>query len=55
MTTKAEPIDMSPRAIERRLDDVRALYRLTRSLGSARVLGPIEPARASEQRRRDPR
>ena len=36
-------IDMSPAAIARRLDEVRALYRLTKSLGQARIIGPIEP------------
>jgi hypothetical protein len=36
-------IDMSPKAIELRLDEVRALYRLTTSLARARIIGPLVP------------
>jgi hypothetical protein len=39
MTAKRE-IDMSPEAIERRLEDVRALYRLCMSLAKAKIIGP---------------
>jgi hypothetical protein len=38
-------IDMSPKAIELRLDDVRALYRLTTSLARARIVGPLVPTK----------
>ena len=44
MKTKAE-IDMSSNAIARRLDEVRALFRLTTSLSQARIVGPIEPVK----------
>jgi hypothetical protein len=42
MKSKPEA-DMSATAIARRLDEVRALYRLTMSLARARIIGPIEP------------
>ena len=39
---KAEPIDMSPDAIDRRLQEVRSLNRLCRYLGQFRMIGPGE-------------
>jgi hypothetical protein len=36
-------VDMSPEAVARRLAILASLYRLGRSLGTARVLGPVEP------------
>ena len=42
MKTKDDTIDMSPQAIARRLDEVRALYLLTMSLGRCRIIGPAE-------------
>jgi hypothetical protein len=39
MTNKREPIDMSPVALARRLEQVRALYKLMVYLGQARIEG----------------
>jgi hypothetical protein len=55
MKTKAEAVDMSAEAIATRLDEVRALYRLTVSLGKARILGPVDATRATDYRGRAPR
>ena len=42
MTTKTpEPVDMSPPAVARRLDEVRALCRLVRYLGRFRPDAPV--------------
>ncbi|MBA3459938.1 MAG: hypothetical protein H0T46_08250 [Deltaproteobacteria bacterium] len=47
MTTKADSIDMSEEAINRRLEQVRALYKLMVSLRQVRV----EDARPIELKR----
>ena len=46
MTTPTDTIDMSPAAIARRLEQVRALYKLMLHLGRAR---PAETARAPRE------
>lgn len=49
MTTNlAEPVDMSEAAILRRLEQVRALYKLTRYL---RQFRPAAPSQADSERR----
>jgi hypothetical protein len=46
-TTKSEAIDMSATAIARRLEQVRALYKLMVSLRRIRVDGtPADPVRS---------
>lgn len=45
MSTKPDPIDMSPDAIARRLETVRQLYRLWLSLADVRLIGPVEELR----------
>lgn len=48
--TKDEPVDMSPRAVARRLDEVRDLFRLTEYLAGFRPVEretePLEPEHA---------
>lgn len=34
-------VDMSPRAVEGRIEDMRQLYRLMLSLRTVRLLGPL--------------
>jgi hypothetical protein len=41
-----DPVDMSPAAIARRLEILASLYRLARSLATARVIGPVESTAA---------
>ena len=43
MTTADHGVDMSAEAVAQRLEEVRALYKLTSSLGEAEVLGRVEP------------
>jgi len=38
-------IDMSPDALGRRLEEIRALYRLMMHLRQARLVGPVAPTR----------
>jgi len=38
----ADPVDMSPQAVARRLRILASLYRLARSLKHARIIGPAE-------------
>ena len=40
-------VDMSPEGVARRLEELGQLYRLARSLGAARRLGPAVPARSA--------
>jgi hypothetical protein len=40
MTKRDREIDMSPEAVARRLDEVRALYRLMRYLGRFKAIEP---------------
>jgi hypothetical protein len=48
MTSKnSETVDMSARAIAARLDKVRSLYLLCRSLRQAAIAAPMEPASKS--------
>jgi hypothetical protein len=47
---KRPEIDTSPDAIARRLEEVRSLYRLTMSLGRARVIGAQESEGDGEAR-----
>jgi hypothetical protein len=48
---KADQVDMSPRAIARRLDEMRALYDLMRYLGKFRPLvEAAEQARKANKR-----
>ena len=44
MTKTPEPVDMSPRAVARRLDEVRALCRLVRYLGQFQPDGVAKAA-----------
>jgi hypothetical protein len=49
MTMKAEPVDMSPRAIAQRLDKMRALYELMKYLAQFKPLvDEAEKARRSK-------
>ena len=41
MTTRADLIDMSPSGLAARLEQVRALYKLMRYLGAARIIGAV--------------
>jgi len=41
MIEKPSPVDMSPSAIEGRIEDLRQLYRLMLSLKEIRILGPL--------------
>lgn len=46
MTTKPrDPVDMSPEAIARRLEDVRQLYRLMVATRRFELVGPVVPAK----------
>jgi hypothetical protein len=51
----ADPVDMSPAAVARRLQILASLYRLARSLSSARIIGPVETSdvREVDRARRD--
>jgi hypothetical protein len=40
LTTKAEQLDLSPDVVARRLEQVRALYKLMLSLRQARFVDP---------------
>lgn len=42
MTRKPEPVDMSPQAIDNRLEDLRQLYRLMLSFAEIKLVGPVE-------------
>ena len=42
MTRKPDPVDMSPKAIDNRLEDLRQLYRLMLSLAEIKLVGPVE-------------
>jgi predicted component of type VI protein secretion system len=52
MTKTAELDDLSPAAVSARLEELRALYRLTMSLTRARILGPAEAAPEVRRTRR---
>ena len=42
MADKPEPVDMSPKAVRRRLEDLSQLWELWQSLRQARILGPVK-------------
>lgn len=41
--TKLRSVDMSPAAVNARIEDLRQLYRLMLSLRDVKILGPIKP------------
>jgi hypothetical protein len=45
-----EPVDMSPRAVARRLDEVRELFRLTEYLSKFRPVKQEKPSQKSDRR-----
>ena len=45
MTTRREPVDMSPDAIARRLEDMRQLYKLMQELKKFERVGPVSTER----------
>ena len=47
MTKKPEPVDMSPEAIARRLEDVRQLHRLMQALPKFQFVGPVRASTRS--------
>lgn len=41
MTTPPKVLDMSPAAVNRRIEDMRALYKLMLALREVKIVGPI--------------
>jgi hypothetical protein len=47
MTRKREPIDMSPAAVNGRIEDMRALYKLMLALREVKIVGPARAGSTS--------